>query len=76
MSEPVDIVAEARRKHAICACADYREQCDGCKIHLALADHVERLQAEVARLQKFEVQHLIRYGGGTFIPNKQTGDSK
>ncbi len=40
------------------------------------ADHMERLQAEVARLQKFEVQHLIRYGGGTFIPNKQTGDSK
>jgi len=36
---------------------------------------VERLQAEVARLQKFEVQHLIRYGQGTFIPNEQLGDS-
>ena len=67
MSEPVDIVAQMR--------AYALEGCPTTDTFNEWADHMERLEAEVARLQKFEVQHLIRYGGGTFIPNKQTGDS-
>jgi len=41
-----------------------------------LRGKLQELQTEVERLTRFEVQHLIRYGQGTFIPNEQLGDSK
>jgi len=40
-----------------------------------LRGKLQELQTEVERLTRFEVQHLIRFGQETFIPNEQLGDS-